>query len=165
MTRIGRLFQVGVIALIFACVSIDAIGLEDVAELYKKGFDLQHAGKLEQARKHASGASHLPRADELVQELAELNEEISRTTQQESENTENKARQSLQTGNFDEATQYYMQALDGAQSSGASKEEQAELVYGAGIALYRAGRYHQAREKFEQAILLVPEDARWVLQI
>lgn len=49
MTRMGRLFQVSVIALIFACVSIDAIGLEDVAKLYKKGFELQHAGKLKQA--------------------------------------------------------------------------------------------------------------------
>lgn len=49
MTRMGRLFQVSVVTLIFAGVSTGAIGLEDVAGLYKKGFDLQHAGKLEQA--------------------------------------------------------------------------------------------------------------------
>jgi tetratricopeptide (TPR) repeat protein len=49
MTRMRRIFPIGVIAFIVACASIEAIGLEDVAELYKKGFELQHAGKLEQA--------------------------------------------------------------------------------------------------------------------
>lgn len=49
MTRMARLFHISVIAFVIAGAPVAAIGLESVAELYKKGFELQKAGQLEQA--------------------------------------------------------------------------------------------------------------------
>jgi tetratricopeptide (TPR) repeat protein len=121
------------------------------------------AGALTRARAYAEAAMLLPGSDSIVAAASDLRADIedgeAAAHEQRLVAERDAAKAALLAGQVEDAIAAYRRTLIDAERARAPAEDRAEIAYGLGYALYRAGRYDEAALHFDAAARLIPDEA------
>jgi tetratricopeptide (TPR) repeat protein len=137
--------------------------------LLDAGLAALDAGSPERARAHLARLEALARGGgaDAQTAAAELRDEV--VAEEDARSREQRralrqdARAALRSRDYQRAARLYEDALENARRAHVPEDEEGELAYALGFALYRAGRFAEARARFAEAIVRQPREGEFHL--
>lgn len=123
------------------------------------GLSALRAGDRTKAHQFAEAARLLASGQRMAQPLAELEEELAAVGRVAADASHAKVRGALRAGMVNEAVTAARAALVEGRAGGVFPETEADLLADLGAALTRAGRHEEAREAYQSAVSIRPDDA------